>query len=279
MKAFLIVLVTLLSSTAPIWSQEYQLVWSEEFDYEGVPDSSKWRFEKGFVRNHELQWYQEENAYCKDGLLVIEAHNEQRENPLFRKQGHRDWRRSRPMIECTSSSINTRGHFEFTYGRLEVRARIPVAKGAWPAIWTLGTNMEWPSCGEIDIMEFYRIKGQPVIMANVAWGKDKQWDAHWDSKATPMTHFLDKDPDWASDFHVWRMDWTEESIRLYLDDELLNETLLSETVNGAIGKGSNPFKQPHYILLNLAIGGDNGGPVSGASWPIRYEVDYVRVYQ
>lgn len=279
MKAFLIVLVTLLSSTAPIWSQEYQLVWSEEFDYEGVPDSSKWRFEKGFVRNHELQWYQEENAYCKDGFLVIEARNEQRENPLFRKQGNRDWRRSRPMIECTSSSINTRGHFEFTYGRLEVRARIPVAKGAWPAIWTLGTNMEWPSCGEIDIMEFYRIKGQPVIMANVAWGKDKQWDAHWDSKATPMTHFLDKDPDWASDFHVWRMDWTEESIRLYLDDELLNETLLSETVNGAIGKGSNPFKQPHYILLNLAIGGDNGGPVSGATWPIRYEVDYVRVYQ
>lgn len=279
MKAFLIVLVTLLSSTVPIWSQEYQLVWSEEFDYEGAPDSSKWCFEKGFVRNHELQWYQEENAYCKDGLLVIEARNEQRENPLFREQRRRDWRRSRPLIECTSSSINTRGHFEFTYGRLEVRARIPVAKGAWPAIWTLGTNMEWPSCGEIDIMEFYRIKGQPVIMANVAWGKDKQWDAHWDSKATPMTHFLDKDPDWASDFHVWRMDWTEESIRLYLDDELLNETLLSETVNGAIGKGSNPFKQPHYILLNLAIGGDNGGPVSGASWPIRYEVDYVRVYQ
>ena len=254
MKAFLIVLVTLLSSTAPIWSQEYQLVWSEEFDYEGAPDSSKWCFEKGFVRNHELQWYQEENAYCKDGLLVIEARNEQRENPLFREQRRRDWRRSRPLIECTSSSINTRGHFEFTYGRLEVRARIPVAKGAWPAIWTLGTNMEWPSCGEIDIMEFYRIKGQPVIMANVAWGKDKQWDAHWDSKATPMTHFLDKDPDWASDFHVWRMDWTEESIRLYLDDELLNETLLSETVNGAIGKGSNPFKQPHYILLNLAVG-------------------------
>lgn len=279
MKAFLIVLVTLLSSTVPIWSQEYQLVWSEEFDYEGAPDSSKWCFEKGFVRNHELQWYQEENAYCKDGLLVIEARNEQRENPLFREQRRRDWRRSRPLIECTSSSINTRGHFEFTYGRLEVRARIPVAKGAWPAIWTLGTNMEWPSCGEIDIMEFYRIKGQPVIMANVAWGKDKQWDAHWDSKATPMRHFLDKDPDWASDFHVWRMDWTEESIRLYLDDELLNETLLSETVNGAIGKGSNPFKQPHYILLNLAIGGDNGGPVSGASWPIRYEVDYVRVFQ
>ena len=279
MKAFLIVLVTLLYSTAPIWPQEYQLVWSEEFDYEGAPDSSKWCFEKGFVRNHELQWYQEENAYCKDGLLVIEARNELRENPLFREQRRRDWRRSRPLIECTSSSINTRGHFEFTYGRLEVRARIPVAKGAWPAIWTLGTNMEWPSCGEIDIMEFYRIKGQPVIMANVAWGKDKQWDAHWDSKATPMTHFLDKDPDWASDFHVWRMDWTEESICLYLDDELLNETLLSETVNGAIGKGSNPFKQPHYILLNLAIGGDNGGPVSGASWPIRYEVDYVRVYQ
>ena len=279
MRKWFVWAMALCAFATPAMSQDYRLVWSEEFENEGKPDAEKWRYEKGFVRNHEWQWYQEENAYCKDGLLVIEARKENRENPMYKKHGRRDWRTSRTTIECTSSSINTRGKYEFTYGRLEVRARIPVAKGAWPAIWTLGTDMEWPSCGEIDVMEFYRIKGEPVIMANAAWGKDRQWDAHWNSKATPMRHFLEKNPDWASEFHVWRMDWTEEYIRLYLDDELLTEIPLSTTINGAIGKGSNPFKQPHYILLNLAVGGDNGGPVTEQAWPMRYEVDYVRVYQ
>lgn len=278
MKKWWLLWVALLPCMATVQAQEYKLVWSEEFEVDGAPNAENWKFEEGFVRNRELQWYQKENAYCKDGLLVIEARSEDRANPLY-KQGSRDWRTSRPTVECTSASINTRGCFEFTYGRMEVRARIPVAKGAWPAIWTLGTKMEWPSCGEIDVMEFYRIQGKPVIMANAAWGKDRQWDAHWNSKATPFAHFLEKDPDWASDFHIWRMDWTEEYIRLYLDDELLNEIPLSTTINGMIGNRSNPFKQPHYILLNLAVGGDNGGPVSGASWPMRYEVDYVRVYQ
>lgn len=274
-KTFLIALFTALT----LHAQEYKLVWSEEFDADGKPNEKIWNFEHGFVRNHELQWYQDDNAYCKNGILLIEAHKENRPNPWYKERGCRDWRTSREKIECTSSSINTRGKFEFTFGRVEVRARIPVAKGAWPAIWTLGVEMEWPSCGEIDIMEFYRIQGKPVIMANAAWGKDRRWDAHWDSMATPLSHFLEKDSDWTSEFHVWRMDWTEQSIRLYLDDELLNEIPLAGTVNGAIGKGSNPFKQPHYILLNLAVGGDNGGPVSDEAWPMRYEVDYVRVYQ
>ena len=75
-----------------------------------------------------------------------------------------------------------------------------MAKGAWPAIWTLGSNMEWPSCGEIDIMEYYQIKGTPHILANAAWGTDRQWHAKWDSQATPYSHFTDKDPDWASKF-------------------------------------------------------------------------------
>ena len=91
----------------------------------------------------------------------------------------------------TSSSVTTAGKKEFLYGRFEVRARIPVAKGAWPAIWTLGSNMEWPSCGEIDIMEYYQIKGVPHILANAAWGTDKQWGAKWNSKATPYIHFTD----------------------------------------------------------------------------------------
>ena len=262
----------------PAVGQTYKLVWSDEFDRDGLPDEKYWTFEEGYVRNEELQWYQRDNAFCRDGLLVIEARKEHRPNPLYRKGG-RDWRTLRPYVECTSSSLTTAGKFEFTYGRLEVRARIPVAKGAWPAIWTLGSKMEWPSCGEIDVMEFYRIQGCPVIMANAAWGADKRWEARWDSQATPLSHFLEQNPDWASEFHVWRMDWTEKAIRIYLDGELLNEIFLSETRNGILGEGKNPFMIPHCVLLNLAVGGINGGLVSYEAWPMRYEIDYVRVYQ
>lgn len=86
--------------------------------------------------------------------------------------------------------MTTAGKKEFLYGRFEVRARIPVAKGAWPAIWMLGSNMEWPSCGEIDLMEYYHIRGIPHILANAAWGTDKKWTAKWDSRAIPYSHFI-----------------------------------------------------------------------------------------
>ncbi|WP_455673817.1 glycoside hydrolase family 16 protein [Phocaeicola sp.] len=259
-------------------AQNYQLVWSDEFNNDGVPDPSCWNYEEGFARNEELQWYQPDNARCKDGLLLIEARKEHRANPLY-KENSTHWSTSREFVECTSSSITTAGKKEFLYGRFEVRARIPVGKGAWPAIWTLGSNMEWPSCGEIDIMEFYRKGGVPHILANAAWGTEQQWNAKWNSKAIPFAHFLEQNPDWASEFHVWRMDWDEEAIRLYLDNELLNEIKLQDTCNGSLGDNKNPFMQPHYLLLNLAVGGINGGPVSDATYPIRYEVDYVRVYQ
>ena len=254
----------------------YNLVWSDEFDYSGAPDSTVWNFEQGFARNEELQWYQKENAYCKDGLLIIEAKSEKRDNPIY-EEGSNDWRRSRRFIECTSSSITTSGKKEFLYGRFEVRARIPVGKGAWPAIWTLGNAMEWPSCGEIDIMEFYRKSDVPHILANACWGTEQRWNAKWQSKAVPFSHFLEKNPDWASEFHIWRMDWDETSIKLYLDDELLNEIFLKDTYNGSLGNNKNPFMQPHYILLNLAVGGINGGATVPEAFPMRYEIDYVRV--
>ena len=94
-----------------------------------------------------------------------------------------------------------------------------------------------------------------------------------------LSIFWRKNSDWASEFHIWRMDWDEEAIRLYLDDELLNEILLKDTYNGSIGSYKNPFMQPQYILLNLAVGGINGGEVEINTYPIRYEIDYVRVYQ
>lgn len=156
-------------------AQDYQLVWSDEFNKDGCLDESIWNYEQGYARNEELQWYQSDNAWCQGGLLVIEARSEKRKNPLY-KAGSYDWRTSREYIECTSSSITTFGKKEFLYGRFEVRARIPVGKGAWPAIWTLGSSMEWPSCGEIDIMEFYRKHGIPHILANAAWGTDRQWN-------------------------------------------------------------------------------------------------------
>ncbi len=265
-------------AVASFAQKDYKLVWSDEFNADGRLDTCVWNYENGFARNHELQWYQPDNAYCRDGLLVIEARKEKRPNPWYRK-GSTDWRTSRDSIECTSSSVNTLGKKEFMYGRFVVRARIPVGKGAWPAIWTLGNAMEWPSNGEIDIMEFYRKQGVPHILANAAWGTDRRYVAKWNSKAVPFAHFLEKDPDWASEFHIWRMDWDEEAIRLYLDDELLNEILLKDTFNGKLGEGKNPFMQPHYVLLNLAVGGDNGGEVSDEAYPMRYEIDYVRVYQ
>jgi len=124
-------------------------------------------------------------------------------------------------------------------------------------------------------MEFYRVKGVPTILANVAWGTTQPHVAKWNTVRTPFSHFTSTDAGWVKKFHTWRMDWTPESIKLYLDDVLLNTTMLSETINP---DGSNPFTKPQYILLNLAIGG-NGGDPEKTKFPVRYEVDYVRVYQ
>jgi len=258
-KFFAAILLT--ASVATQAQDDYTLVWSDEFNGEGAPSRSDWSPETGYVRNHEAQWYQWENAVCKDGCLVIEARKEEGEHPY------------------TSSSIHTRGHHEWLYGRFEVRAKIPTGGGAWPAIWTLGQGRPWPSCGEIDIMEYYRIGGVPHILANAAWGSDRRFHAIWNSKRVPFSHFTERDKNWADSFHIWRMDWDEQFIRIYLDDELLNEVDLSKTVNGRIGQGTNPFHRPHYLLLNLALGGDNGGEIDDTQMPMRYEIDYVRIYQ
>jgi beta-glucanase (GH16 family) len=250
------------------------LVWNDEFNQDGKPDTSVWRYEKGFVRNNELQWYQESNAVCEGGVLLIEGRREKMKNPGF-VAGSTDWKKNREFIEYSSSSLQTRGHKQWQYGRFEIRARIDTSMGSWPAIWTLGIKNQWPSNGEIDIMEFYRIKNVPTILANFAWGTNERWKAKWDDAKPPLSDFLKTDPEWVKKFHIWRMDWDEESIELYIDDILINTTSLTETLNP---DGFNPFKQPHYLLLNLALGG-NGGDPSGTTFPLRYEIDYVRVYQ
>ncbi len=211
-------------NSQPQAPEGYRLVWNEEFDGEGAPDPAVWSHEAGFVRNNEYQWYQPDNAVCKDGVLVITGEKERVRNPNH-DAASTDWRRNREVAEYTSSSINTRGKKEFLYGRFEIRARIPTAGGAWPAIWTLGRSMPWPSNGEIDIMEYYRIDGVPHILANVAWGGGENLRrAVWDTTTHPYSEFLRRDRNWGDKFHVWAMEWDARSIRLYLDGRLLNET-------------------------------------------------------
>lgn len=276
-------IIILLTMTVGLHAQQdYQLVWSDEFDVEGKP-SDDWTYEHGFVRNEELQWYQSQNAYVKDGCLVIEGRRERFPNPYY-VAGSRDWRSNREFVDYTSSCLTTRLSHQFLYGRVEVRAKIPTATGAWPAIWLLGNKWDWPQSGEIDMMEYFIKDGSPSILANACWGSDKRWTAVWDSAVIPFTHFTDKDPAWADKFHIWRMDWTQQYIRLFLDDELLNEIDLSQTFNqGYAGNTENPFTNTvpgfgHYLLLNLAIG-SNGGNPDITQFPLRYYIDYVRVYQ
>src|SRR5258708_5724041 len=128
---------------------DWKLVWSDEFDHDGVPDPGKWDFEHGFVRNQELQWYQPENAVCRDGLLVIEARREHKPNPDF-KAGSAEWGERRESIEYTSACLVTKGKKDFRYGKFEMRARIDTRLGGWPAVWTPGTAIDrvgWPGCG------------------------------------------------------------------------------------------------------------------------------------
>ncbi|WP_316765923.1 glycoside hydrolase family 16 protein [Pedobacter frigiditerrae] len=248
----------------------YDLVWADEFEKDGVPNPKNWTYEQGFVRNEELQWYQAENAFCKNGLLVIEGRKEQKPNPFY-VEGSRDWRKNRKNIEYTSACLITKGLQSWQYGRFEMRGKIDVSNGLWPAFWTLGVAGRWPANGEIDIMEYYKGK----ILSNIAsLGKDGK--PKWFSE-TKTVKELGGDV-WAEKFHIWRMDWDNENISLYVDDTLYIKVPLTQLQNEN-KEGLNPFKQKHYILLDLAMGGLNGGDLNGTKFPNRMEVDYVRVYQ
>jgi beta-glucanase (GH16 family) len=245
------------------------LVWADEFDKDGAPDPANWTYERGFVRNEELQWYQPDNARVEHGMLVIEARRERVVNPSF-DAASSDWKRNRPAAEYTSASVTTRGLHTFTYGRFEMRARIDTRSGMWPAFWTVGASGPWPQNGEIDIMEYYR----GMLLANAAWGGAARGRAIWADTRTPIATFGDG---WSQQFHVWRMDWDERSIKLFVDGRLLNDVDLSRTTNQD-GSGTNPFHRPHLIILNLAVGATGGDPAQ-TTFPARYEIDYVRVYE
>lgn len=248
----------------------YALDWADEFNRDGPPDPANWGYETGFVRNQELQWYQPDDARVEHGLLVIEGRRERRPNPNY-QAGSTDWKRAREYAEYTSASLLTRGLHAWQYGRFEMRARIDTRAGLWPAFWTLGTSGAWPRNGEVDVMEYYR----GMLLANVAWGSADRARAVWADTRTPLESL---GPDWSTRFHVWRMEWDADRIQLFVDDRKLNDVDLNTAVNQD-GSGINPLHQPHYLIVNLAIGGTSGGDPTATAFPARYEIDYIRVFR
>lgn len=240
------------------FAQRYELIWSDEFDYQGLPDTDKWGYESGFVRNNEAQYYtkyRKANVRVEDGMLIIEA----------RKENYRE-------AQYTSASINTFSKKHFLYGRIEVRAKLPVGKGTWPAIWMLGTNKKdkgWPVCGEIDIMEnvgFDSLK----IHANIHTGAYN----HVKGTGKGSTISIDNPYD---DFHIYALEWHKERLDFFVD----SQKYFTYENDGAGDELTWPFDKPQYLLLNLAIGGAWGGRqgINDAVFPHKYYIDYVRVYQ
>jgi beta-glucanase (GH16 family) len=148
-----------------------------------------------------------------------------------------------------------------------MRGRIDTRPGLWPAFWTLGTAGRWPGNGEIDIMEYYR----DTLLANLIWQGDGRTASF--TRRKPLSSLGN---DWSTQFHVWRMDWDESRALITVDGDVVNDSDLNQAANP---DGSNGFRQAHYLILNLAIGGTAGGEPANTRFPARFEVDYVRVYQ
>jgi beta-glucanase (GH16 family) len=266
----LITAIVFLVTTPAVCHAEWELVWSDEFNYEGLPDRAKWGYEKGFVRNEEAQYYtgpDDNNAWVENGILVIEARKEIRQNPAYDPTSH-EWRKSRQFVEYTSASLTTQNTADWTYGRFEFRAELPQGKGVWPGVWTLGTNITrigWPACGEVDIMEFV--------------ARDPKWVHVTIHYALDMQPKLDRcileigKP--FTGFHVYAMEWYPDRMDFFFDDEKIHTFLIEKANDGAY----NPYHNPQYLLISLALGGSFGGPIDDAALPQRFLVDYVRVYR
>lgn len=263
----------LLSITSP-GASEWKLVWSDEFDKPGLPDPAKWDYESGFVRNNEAQYYtreRKENARVENGMLIIEARKERFPNPDF-DPGTTSGppRRTRQFAEYTSASINTRAKASWTYGRIEVRAKLPSGRGTWPAIWMLGNNRQagWPACGEIDIMEFVGFE-PGIVHANIHTAKYNH--VKKTGKGSQMTV-----ADASEAFHVYALEWDTEHLDFFVDDKKY-----FTYTNDGTGVDSWPYDKAQFLLLNLAIGGAWGGAkgIDESIFPQKYYIDYVRVYQ
>jgi beta-glucanase (GH16 family) len=262
------ILVVFLESYS--YSAEWQLAWSDEFDYTGLPDSMKWNYEVGFVRNAEMQYYTKDdlnNARVENGMLIIEGRKQQIPNPKYNPNLD-SWMAKREFAQYTSASITTRGRESWTYGRIEVRAKLPRGKGTWPAIWTLGDNIykvKWPKCGEIDIMEQVG-KDPDWIYGTVHYSAD---DKHISSGGKIRA----VDP--VADFHIYAINWYDDHIDFFFDSTKYFTFPLDKAGLGA----DNPFRKPQYLIINLALGGSWGGEIDDSIFPQEYLIDYVRVYK
>ena len=244
------------------------LIFADEFEYEGSPDPDKWHHQVlgpngGSWYNGEMQHYTDrtENSYVSDGTLKIRALREAYTSGGINKS-------------FTSARLNSK--FAFTYGRVEVRAKLPSAGGTWPALWTLGTNIDetgnyfgdqygsvgWPACGEIDIME-QRGWDKNNSLGYFHWGNTQTGAYQTEGSTIP-------NPGSTEEFHLYILEWDEEYMRIYVDETLVHE--LSNTAD-------KPYDNPHYLLLNIAMGGNLGGEIPASFTEGIMEVDYVRVYR
>ena len=242
----------------------WRLVWSDEFDYTGLPDPKKWDYDVGGQGwgNKELQFYtarRKENARVEHGHLIIEARKEA-------------WQGN----EYTSARLVSRGKGDWTYGRFEVSAKLPSGRGTWPAIWMLSTGWTyggWPDSGEIDIMEHVGFDPD-IIHASV------HTRAYHHTINTQKTAQL-KVPTARSGFNVYAVEWTPEEIRGYVNDQHYFTFRNERLTNASADYRQWPFDKPFHLLLNLAVGGTWGGQrgLDPSIWPKRMEIDYVRVYE
>lgn len=234
-----------------------KLIWSDEFNYKGLPDSTKWNYDVGGdgYGNNEAQFYTKnrlENARVENGNLIIEARKE-------------NWEKNR----YTSARLLTRGKFSFQYGTVEVRAKLPKGRGTWPAVWMMSENMKkWPDDGELDIMEHVGFN-QGYIHASV---HTKKYNHIIGTQKTDTLIVKDA----SEKFHIYKADWTPEKIDVYIDDQKIFTYENKEKTYEAW-----PFDQPYFIILNLAVGGFWGGKegIDDTIFPQKYEIDYVRVYE
>ena len=231
------------------------LAWSDEFEVTGAPDPSKWGYDLGDGcpnvcgwGNNELQWYtnRPENVVVAGGVLKITAIKESMNGKAY-----------------TSARILSKDKFSFKYGKMEVKAKLPAGVGTWPAIWMLGNNINtvgWPASGEIDVME-HRGSHQNTISGALHHPGRSGGSA--DVGTTVISNA-------STEFHIYSVEWFDNAIKFSVD----NTTYFT-----FINKGNLPFNHPFFIIMNVAMGGNYGGPVDPAFSGSSMEVDYVRVYQ
>lgn len=235
-----------------------KLVKADEFDIDGTPDESMWTYDIGTGQNgwgnNELQYYTDrpENVVVEDGMLKITAIKEAYMGSSY-----------------TSARIITKGLFDKTYGRFEARMQLPWGQGIWPAFWLLGTDcdeVEWPQCGEIDIMEY---RGQePTIVHGSVHGP-----GYSAGEAITKRYELTNDR-FDTDFHIFGIEWGPEYINYYVDDVLYNQITPADVT------GEWVYDHPFYILINVAVGGSYVGPPGAStSFPQTMLIDYVRIYE